>query len=222
MTFWKSCRAPVFPVALVLVSFATLVCGSAAATGVGFAEETAPAAVIPPERVSDAATDAPPGSAADLAAEDFAGLYQGAILYRPGGAELEILVELGATADGELAGTLDMPAYPDVTFKPLENLRVEGREVYFSYRHDSEVRGPDALFEFEGELAADGETLSGEFLETRGRIPFELRRIGDPGAPRPELTPQPVTDLTTGAAELADAFNAHPDHARVVLLLSPT
>lgn len=230
MDFWKFCRAPVLPVALVLVSFTTLACGSAATGGVDAAVESAPAAVTPPERVSgtegDTVPDPEPDPAsdtmADLAAADFAGLYQGAILYRPGGAELEILVELGATGSGELAGTLDMPAYPDVTFKPLENFRVDGREIYFSYRHDSEVRGPDALFEFEGELSADGETLSGEFLETRGRIPFELQRIGDPGAPRPELTRQPLTDLSAGAAELKDDFNAHPDHARVVILLSPT
>lgn len=222
MDFWKFCRAPVLPVALVLVSITTLACGSAATGGVDAAVESAPAAVTPPERVSGTEGDTVLDPEPDLAAADFAGLYQGAILYRPGGTELEILIELGATGSGELAGTLDMPAYPDVTFKPLENFRIEGREIYFNYRHDSEVRGPDALYEFEGELSADGETLSGEFLETRGRIPFELQRIGDPGAPHPELTRQPLTDLSAGAAELKDAFNAHPDHARVVLLLSPT
>ncbi len=225
MNWWKLCGSPVVLVVSVLVSFSTLACGSAAAGGgdramapaVSAGEQSQPA-----EASEDAPAAGADSATADLAAADFAGLYQGAILYRPGGGELEILVELGATADGELAGTLDMPAYPDVTFKPLENFRVEGREIYFNYRHDSEVRGPDALFEFEGELSADGETLSGGFLETRGRIPFELQRIGDPGAPRPELTPQPLADLTAGAAELKDAFNAHPDHARLVLLLSPT
>jgi len=235
MNFWKYFGPPASLVTIVLVSFATIACGSAPAAGGDSDVVAAPAPATteqaadqsasdtaPPKRVRDTEADTTASPAVDLPSADFAGLYQGAILYRPGSTELEILVELGATAGGELAGTLDMPAYPDVTFKPLENFRVEGREISFSYRHDSEIRGPDALFAFEGELSADGQTLSGEFLETRGRIPFELQRIGDPGAPRPELIPQPVTDLSAGAAELRDAFNAHPDHARLVILLSPT
>ena len=155
-------------------------------------------------------------------AERFSGLYHGAILYREGGTELEIFVELAPGADGGLVGTLDMPAYEDVTYKPLENFAVDRREIYFSYRHDSEVRGPNALFEFEGELSEDGRMLAGGFLETRGRIPFRLERIGDAGSERPVMETRPLADLNDAADGLRQAFNAHADEARLVLLLSPT
>lgn len=168
------------------------------------------------------AASAPPAPETTAAAERFSGLYHGAILYREGGTELEIFVELAAGPDGELVGTLDMPAYADVTYKPLENFAVDGREIYFSYRHDSEVRGPDALFEFEGELSAGGDRLEGRFLESRGPIPFRLQRIGDAGDPRPRMEPRPLDDLSDGGDELRRAFNSHGDAARLVLLLSPT
>lgn len=188
----------------ILVLVPNIACASAG--GAGFAvEQTVPGT-----------------ESANLSATDFSGLYSGAILYRPGGTELEILVELGADGDGNLVGTLDMPAYDDVTFKPLENFKVDGRKVYFNYRHYSEVRGPDALFEFEAELSPDGEELNGAFLETRGAIPVELDRIGDAGAPRPEHASRPLNDLSADGTELKDAFNAHADQARLVLLLSPT
>jgi len=48
------------------------------------------------------------------------------------------------------------------------------------------------------------------------------RRIGDPGDPRPELTRLPLADLSPDNVELVDAFNAHPEQARLVILLSPT
>lgn len=162
------------------------------------------------------------GKVGPAEAARFAGLYHGAILYREGGTELEIFVELAPGVGGGLAGTLDMPAYEDVTYKPLEDFAVDGRRIYFNYRHLSEVRGPDALFEFEGELAADGEVLSGDFLETRGRIPFRLQRIGDAGAERPAMVERPLADLSAGGDELRRAFNQHAGEARLLLLLSPT
>lgn len=153
--------------------------------------------------------------------ELFSGLYHGFILYVDGGAELEILVELAPGPDGELVGTLDMPAY-DMKYKPLESFRTDGRQIHFSYRNYSEVRGPDALFEFEGELSPDGEVLAGAFLESRGDIPFRLQRIGDAGAPRPDLEEAPLSDLSDDGDELRAAFNAHADQVRLILLLSPT
>jgi len=164
--------------------------------------------------VSAAAASVPPG-------ELFSGLYHGYILYVDGSAELEILVELAPGPGGELVGTLDMPAY-DMEFKPLEGFRADGRQIYFSYRNFSEVRGANALFEFEGELSPDGQVLSGDFLESRGKIPFRLQRIGDAGSPRPVLEKLPLADLSDAGDELRSAFNAHPDQVRLILLLSPT
>lgn len=158
----------------------------------------------------------------DGGADGFAGLYHGWIVYRQGGAELEIVVELAPGPDGALVGVVDMPYYDDLTNKPLENIRVDGREIAFEYRHYSEVRGPDARYAFEAELSPDGRRLSGVFLEQRGSVPFELRRIGDPGDPRPRYEEQPLDDLGDAGDELRAAFNARRDEARLVLLLSPT
>lgn len=170
-----------------------------------------------------AAASAPAADAAAerAAAERFAGLYHGHVVYRPGSAELELLVELAPGPDGRLVGTITHPGF-DLQYKPLEEFRVDGREIYFNYRHFSEVRGPDALYEFEAELSADGETLAGEFIETRGRIPFELRRLGDAGTPYPQMQPRPLTDLSDDGAELRQAFNEQRDQVRLVMLLSPT
>jgi hypothetical protein len=155
------------------------------------------------------------------AAERFAGLWAGHVVYRPGSAELELLVELAPGPDGGLAGTITHPGF-DLQYKPLEEFRVDGRDLYFNYRHYSEVRGPDALYEFEAALSEDGRTLAGEFIETRGRIPFELHRIGDPGTPHPEREPRPLADLSDAGAELRQAFNEDRDQVRLILLLSPT
>jgi len=167
-----------------------------------------------PEATAAAAVDR-------AAAERFAGLYHGHVVYRPGSAELELIVELAPGPDGALAGTITHPGF-DLRYKPLEEFRLDGRKVYFNYRHFSEVRGPNALFEFEAELSQDGETLAGEFLETRGRIPFELHRIGEAGSPYPEMEPRPLSDLSDAGDELRDAFNEERDQVRLILLLSPT
>lgn len=169
-----------------------------------------------PER--DAAAAAPEPGDADP--RHFAGLWDGAIYYVPGSAELEATVELGVDAEGRLVGTIDMPPF-DMLYHPLEDLRVEGAQVFFSYRRDSEVRGPNARFAFEGRLDEDGD-LVGEFLESRGRIPFRFERIGDPGDPRPVLERRPLADLSPEGGELVQAFNEDEDKARLVLLLSPT
>lgn len=161
-------------------------------------------------------------AAADrAAAERFAGLWAGHVVYRPGSAELELLVELAPGPSGGLVGTITHPGF-DLQYKPLEEFRVEGRDIYFNYRHHSEVRGPNALYEFEAMLSEDGRTLAGEFIETRGRIPFELHHIGEPGTPHPEMSPRPLADLSDAGAELRKAFNEDPDQVRLVLLLSPT
>lgn len=188
----------------------------------GCATAPAPPAPVAESTVTEPAVAAPavtaPAATADP--ERFAGLWVGAIIYQPGSAELEATVELATDPEGKLVGTLDMAAF-DMLYHPLEDLRIEGSEVFFSYRRDSEVRGPNALFAFEGHVNEDGD-LVGEFLESRGRIPFRFERAGDPGTPRPELERRPLADLSPDAHELEQAFNEDEDKARLVLLLSPT
>lgn len=162
------------------------------------------------------------GDGEGSAAERFAGLYHGQIVYAEGSAELEIILELAPGPEGELVGVVDMPYYEDLTNKPLEDFAVDGREIAFAYRHFSEIRGPDARYAFEAELSRDGRRLTGTFLEQRGRVPLELTRIGEPGDPRPAYDERPLADLADGGDALRTAFNARRDEARVILLLSPT
>jgi len=75
---------------------------------------------------------------------------------------------------------------------------------------------------FKGEISADGATIEGEFIEGgRNHHSFVLKRIGEAGDPRPEPVLSELQPLS-GAGELRDAFNAHRDAVRLVLLLSPT
>lgn len=164
-------------------------------------------------------SDAPPPAAAPADLARFSGLYHGAIVYRAGEMELESVVELGLDGEGRLTGTIDQPGFFE--YQPLEGVTLEGDTLRFGYRRFSEVRGPDAPFDFEATLVDGGAALEGGFLESRGRIPFRLERIGDPGTPRPQMGRRPLADLAPSGDELRDAFNADADSARLVLLLSP-
>ncbi|MEM7482026.1 MAG: hypothetical protein AAF481_12695 [Acidobacteriota bacterium] len=161
-------------------------------------------------------------SAKAVTAYDFEGLYDGAIVYRPEQAELEATVELGVDGEGNLTGTIDMDAFK-MLYHPLEEMTLDGAKIAFSYRRYSETRGPNALFEFEGELVEkDGQKwLQGDFIEQRGRIPFRFDRIGDLGSPRPERPESEVVDMAPAGAELAAAFNEDHGKVRLVTLLSP-
>lgn len=160
---------------------------------------------------------APAAAPADLGR--FSGLYHGVIVYRAGEMELESVVELGLDAEGRLTGTIDQPGFFE--YQPLEDVVVDGDTIRFAYRRFSEVRGPDAPFELEGALVDGGAALEGDFLESRGRIPFRFERIGDAGTPRPEMSRRPLADLSASGDELREAFDADADSARLVLLLSP-
>jgi hypothetical protein len=162
---------------------------------------------------------AAPAPGADLAA--FEGLWQGAVVYQPARLELEVLIELALGGDGRLAGTIDLPIYK-IRYRPLEELRVEGRSISFLFRNTSETRGENAPYTFSGELAADGGSISGEFTEFTGKKPFRIERIGDAFAEHPEPVDPPLGALAPAGDELRAAFNRDADHVRLVLLLSPT
>ena len=192
---------------------AALLAVASAATASG----QAPAPPLDEPPVAPLPADAPSTAPADL--QRFSGLYHGNIVYREAEMELEALIELGVAGDGTLVGTIDQPGFFE--YQPLEDVVVEGDEVRFAYRRFSEVRGPNALFAFEARLVDGGAALEGDFLESRGRIPFRLERIGDAGDPRPTMGRRPVLDLAADGAELRERFNADADHARLVVLVSP-
>lgn len=153
------------------------------------------------------------------------GLWQGVILYQHAEIELEFAVEIGRAASGGLVGTIDLPTQRMLHY-PLSEIRQEGSRVFLQFRRDSEARGPNAPFDFHGELADGGRTLRGTFVgfihEGRNRFPFELTRLGGAGMARPEPPRPPLHGLSPGSEELAAAFDRDAGRVRLLMLLSPT
>lgn len=152
------------------------------------------------------------------------GLWQGEIVYSPAQIELDMIVEIGATPEGELTGTIDVPSQ-HIKYHPLSEISINGAAVAFDFIRDTEGR-KGAEFFFAGEISAAGDVVTGTFTgwHTDGgqnQAPFTLRRIGDPGSDRPEEHRRPLHELSDSCAELRQAFDAS-DHVRLVLLLSPS
>jgi hypothetical protein len=168
-----------------------------------------------------------PGSPVAAAAEEpsaapgAAGVWQGAILYEPGRTEVDIVVELAQAPDGRWTGTIDVLPH-NLQYQPLDEVSVEGSKVSFVFVRQSPTAGR-VESPFEGELSADGITIRGDFLEGRkNRYDFVLKRIGEPGEPRPEPRLSEVHPLSEDATELRETFNRDSETVRVVMLLSPT
>jgi len=160
------------------------------------------------------------------------GLWQGQIVYEPAELELDAVLELAPDAQGRLVGTVDIPSQ-GIRYLPISSAEVDGDRFHVVFRWPSELRGADAPYEFVGEVAEGGaeggeggapggKVLTGTFIEGENRNPFELRRLGPAGTPRPEVAQPPLHDLSTDLAELRQAFNEDEDRVRLVLLLSPT
>ena len=160
--------------------------------------------------------------AAEVAADaDVEGIWKGMLVARAAEVEAEILVEIGRTPEGDLAGTFDMPVQ-NYVFHPLDKIAVDGRKVVFEFRRDSERRGKNALFVFAGEVSADGQRIEGEVIDGEQRIPFHLTWTEPAGTPRAEPLVPPVAAMSEHGDELREAFNREKDHLRLVLTLSPT
>lgn len=151
------------------------------------------------------------------------GLWEGVILYKPAELETEIVVELARDGQGRLVGTIDVP-YQDIQLVPLEEVKADGPSVSFvftrfSQRANVEVRSP-----FRGTLSADGQTLSGDFIEGgKNTYPFRLHRKGEAGTERKQpAASAPVQTMSDAGAELKEAFNREADKVRLVYLISPT
>jgi hypothetical protein len=152
------------------------------------------------------------------------GLWHGEIIYSPARIELEVIVEIAATSEGELVGTIDVPSQK-MKYYPLSDASIDGTAASFGFVRDTEER-QGVHFAFAGEMAAGGEAITGTFTgwytdENDNQAPFHIRRIGEPGSERPEDRRGPLHELSDGCAELRQAFDAS-DHVRLVLLLSPT
>jgi len=165
----------------------------------------------------------PPPAAAE---SPLAGIWTGTIDYAPAELEIEVLVEIGETAEGALAGTVDVPV-AKILYQPLQDVRLDGVEVAFDMPAMRAHGGGAAVHTFRGTLGEDGRAISGTFhgwLERGTRdAPFRLERTGEPGGERLDWgEAQPLRDLSPGGDELAAAFDADRDRVRLLLTLSPT
>ena len=150
------------------------------------------------------------------------GLWGGVILYDPAQVELETTVEISRDAQGSLVGTIDLPTH-QMKFHPLRDFRLDGRKAAFTFYRNSERRGPNSPYTFEGEISPDGRVLEGMFTgfynEEKGidRVPFRLERIGEPGDERPEPVQPSLCALSPAGSELREAFNRDTGSIRLVM-----
>lgn len=155
------------------------------------------------------------------------GLWEGVILYDPAQVELETTLEIARDAKGGLVGTIDLPSQR-MKYHPLRDFRTDGPKVAFTFYRDSEKRGPNSPFVFEGTLSPDGRVLEGIFTgfynEEKGndRVPFRFERVGEAGDERPEPVKPALSTLSPSGEELREAFNRHVDAVRILILISPT
>ena len=101
---------------------------------------------------------------------DPSGHWEGAI--QAPGKEVKIEIDL-MKKDGKLAGTFGAPEMNESGF-PLSNLAAEGASITF------ELKASSGGGTFKGALAADGKSISGDFITDHGMsVGFSLTRTGD-------------------------------------------
>ena len=114
------------------------------------------------------------------------------------GKEISVVIDLKADG-GKWYGTVGIPG-EKLKGLPLTNITVAGEGVTFA------MPGPGDP-SFKGTLSKDGKTLSGDFIQGGGSVPFTLTRTGDAQIdPLPKSTPI-TSDLLgtwTGALAIKD------------------
>jgi hypothetical protein len=114
------------------------------------------------------------------------------------GKEISVIIDLKADG-GKWQGTVASPG-EKLKGLPLSNVTVAGEAVAFS------IPGPGEP-SFKGTVSKDGKTLSGDFTQGGGSVPFTLTRTGDAQIdPLPKSTPI-TADLEgawAGALEIKD------------------
>jgi hypothetical protein len=127
--------------------------------------------------------------AQNLAAQtalDPSGHWEGSITI-PSGQKFRVEFDLGRNSDGTLRGTFNQP---DQILKgiPVSSVAIDGVVVTIELRLNG--RGV-----FEGNLAADGSSISGVFASQLGPAPFRLTRTGDARFDAPPRNPAIGKDL---------------------------
>jgi len=106
---------------------------------------------------------------------------------------LDVEVDLKPGTPPAWVGTISIPAQNLKAF-PLSSIEVQGTSVSFVMAN---VPGTPT---FKGTLAADGATISGDFSQGGGSIPFKMTRKGD-------AVITPPTKSTTVTKELEGTWN---------------
>jgi hypothetical protein len=100
-------------------------------------------------------------------AVDPSGHWQGAI--QPPGTTLGFEIDLAKNGNGELEGTMSIPAQK-IKGLPLGKVAIEGGSLNFHARADQTFRGI---------LSADGRSMSGDFLVNGATVAFSMTRVGN-------------------------------------------
>jgi pimeloyl-ACP methyl ester carboxylesterase len=186
--------------------------GTAEGLDTSCAEQTAPVAFALP-----AAPPSPP-PASTAGAE---GLWEGEIFIQRGWLEIEMMVELMAGGAAGWVGNADLPTQ-GLRYAPLSRVAVDGPKVSFEIHRPAEGAAEALDVRFEGALAEDGRTISGQLQEEGKTYDFALQRIGEAGIERPVPVHPELRLLADRGEELKELFNREKDKLRLVLLLSPT
>lgn len=97
---------------------------------------------------------------------DASGHWQGSVSGQ--GVELRFELDLQKNSRGEYVGTVDIPG-ERITGLPLRQVIVQGSAIEFNARTDQGFRG---------DIAADGQSMSGTFSAEGAALPFYVTRTG--------------------------------------------
>jgi len=140
------------------------------------------------------------------------GQWDGVITVKAAEFEVDLRVVIDH-ADGKTAsGRLSFPAQGETQY-PLEDLLVESSHIFFQTHDERKIASV-----FQGEISADGSTITGTLLESEQRAPFTLVK-------RAAASREPAGDpivVSPDGKELKEAFNQDRDHTRLLMILSPT
>ena len=137
------------------------------------------------------------------------GHWKGAI-HVPSG-DVQVAVDLAFDDGGKLAGTFSNPA-EHINGFPLWNASVDGRSVSLEIKI-----GGSAVQTFAGNLSADGQSMSGDFLVNVYAVPFNLTRTGEARIEAPPRSPA-IDEILAG--EWSASLNVGDQSLPVALTLS--